>query len=145
MVSRFAAHFRACLGLLVLGIAGCGNDLGNRQEISGVVTLGGQPLDGGAIEFTPLEIPHSDGAQTKSGAPIMQGKYIIPAGQGLVPGKYRVRITAGTPTPQAAPGELPGPTFGPPSKERIPADYNTQSQLEATVTSGRNEFDFQIP
>jgi hypothetical protein len=145
MVSGSAIHIRTCLGLLILGIAGCGDDLGNRQEVSGVVTLQGQPLDDGAIEFTPLESQQPDGVETKSGAPIVQGKYVIPQGQGLAPGKYRVRITAGTPDPPPQPGELPSPTFGPPPQERVPAEYNTQSRLEATVTSGANTFNFEIP
>lgn len=142
MVSGDPVPIRVCLGILLLGIAGCGDDLGNRQEISGAVTLQGRPLGDGSIEFTPLE-PSAE--ETKSGAPIVQGKYSIPREQGLAPGKYRVRITAGTPTPELAPGELPGPS-GPSSVERIPAAYNVNSKLEETVIpSGPNTFNFEIP
>jgi hypothetical protein len=75
----------------------------------------------------------------------VQGQYEIPREQGLVPGKYRVRITAGTPTPPIAPGELPGPSGGT-SKERIPAKYNVRSDIEATVTAaGPNTFNYEIP
>lgn len=144
MVVGRAVPSWACLGILVLGIAGCADELGDRQEISGVVTLQGQPLDGGSIEFTPLDSPQPGGVETRSGAPIVQGKYVVPRAQGLVPGNYRVRITAGTPTPDLQPGELPGPT-GAPSKERVPAKYNTQSQLEATITSGPSTFNVEIP
>lgn len=134
------------LGLLVGGIAGCSDDLGGRKDVSGMVRLSGQPLDDGAIEFSPLTPAAAGETDTKSGAPIVQGKYTIPRQNGLLPGKYRVRITAGTPTQGPKPGELPGPSGGPPAKERVPAKYNTASELEVTVTvSGPNTFDFDIP
>ena len=131
---------------LVLGaVAGCSDTAGRREAVEGMVTLKGQPLDDGAIEFIPLEAPPPGEPETKSGAPIMAGKYEIPQAQGLVPGKYLVRITAGTPGEQPEPGELPGPSGGA-SRERIPADYNVNSRLEATVTpSGPNKFDYEIP
>ncbi len=141
MRSLFAT---AMLGCTLL--SGCGDDVGGRQEIAGTVTLQGQPLDDGSIEFTPLGAPQAGTTETRSGAPIMAGKYNIPREHGLVPGHYRVRISA--PTSVATPGEdeLPGPTFGPPPKERVPAGYNVNSKLEATVRdSGLNTFDFAIP
>jgi hypothetical protein len=126
-------------------LAGCSDQAGNRREIAGKVTLKGQPLDQGSIEFTPLEPPPGGDPETKSGAEITNGRYEIPREDGLVPGKYLVRITSGTPTPPLAPGELPGPS-GAPSRERIPAQFNVRSQLERTVTeSGPNQFDFDIP
>jgi hypothetical protein len=133
------------LGLAVAGLTGCSDDLGAREEVSGMVRLGGEPLDNGAIEFTPLEPAEPGQMDTKSGAPLVQGRYTIPRANGLAPGKYRVRITAANATDGPKPGELPGPS-GPPAKERVPAKFNTQSELEATVTSsGPNTFDFEIP
>lgn len=137
----------ACIGVgaLLCGIAGCGDELGPRQEISGSVRMGGQPLDEGAIEFMPLAPAAAGEIDTQSGAPITQGKYTIPRANGLMPGKYRVSITSAGPTEGPKPGELPGPS-GPSPKERVPAKYNTDSELEATVTSaGPNTFDFEIP
>jgi hypothetical protein len=122
-------------------LAGCSEDLGNRQPIEGQVTLGGQPLDGGAIEFTPLEDTQE---QTRSGAPITAGKYSIPRENGLLPGKYRVRITAGTEAEPLPAGELPGPT-GPGGKERVPPEFNIKSEIEANVTTGTNMFNYDIP
>jgi hypothetical protein len=129
--------------LMWVMVSGCSNDFGDRQEIEGLVTLKNQPLDDGSIEFTPLEPPPGK-PETQSGAQITGGKYSIPRAQGLVPGKYRVRITAAAPETPLSAGELPGPG-GPPAKERIPPEYNVNSKQEVTVTSGPNTFNFDIP
>jgi hypothetical protein len=143
-VSRYGLTPIIFFGLL-LCLGGCSDDLGDRLAVNGAVTLKGQPLDQGSIEFIPLDQPAAGEAETKSGAPIEQGQYEIPRAHGLVPGKYRVRITAGTGTPPLAPGELPGPSAAS-SKERIPAKYNVKSDIEATVTSsGPNTFNYEIP
>jgi hypothetical protein len=119
---------------------GCSDELGNRQPVEGQVTLGGQPLDSGSIEFTPLD----EKVGTKSGGEIKAGKYSIPRENGLIPGKYRVRITAATEADRLAPGELPGPT-GPGGKERVPPEFNIKSEIEANVTTGTNTFNYEIP
>src|SRR5688572_16887341 len=118
------------LALLLLA-GGCGDSSGGRQEISGAVTLQGQPVDGGMIEFHPLD-KSLDRLVTKSGALITDGKYLIAKDQGLVPGKYRVIISWGDPK---TPAEEDGGT-GPKnifSKELIPADYNIETKQEVEV------------
>ncbi len=126
--------------LLLIPISlGCGGN-GGRMPISGVITLKGKPIAEGVIEFV------SDGM--KSGTIISKGKYDIPADQGLVPGVYKVLITAGDGrTPVDSPDGLPGPTGANiVSKETIPAEYNTKSKQEVTVkASATNKFDFSIP
>src|SRR5947208_1033001 len=82
-------------GILLFGVslgtlAGCSGDPQNRQEITGEVTLTGQPIEDGIITFSPV-----DGQQTGDGASIIKGKYKIPREKGLSPGKYRVSIIAG--------------------------------------------------
>ncbi len=129
------------LVLGVLCVAGCGGASDGRQAISGSVTLNGAPLEQGTIEFASV-----DGSQ-QSGGGITNGKYSVPAEQGLLPGKYVVRISS---TEEANPGAPLGPP-GPEAetvqnKQLIPPEYNTQSTLTAEVTEdGDNQFDFQIP
>jgi hypothetical protein len=125
-------------------VAGCMNDYGGRKEIKGSVTLKGVPLDDGVIDFQPV-----GDAVTKEGAMITQGAYIIQREHGLVPGKYRVSITAGDGRTRAGanPDEPPGPTGANiVSKDRVPPEYNVNSKQEVEVTAkGPNVFDFKIP
>ncbi len=120
-------------------LSGCGNSDG-KLAISGTVTLKGQPLDDGIIEFSSTA--------TRTGASITKGKYTIPAANGLAPGKYKVHITAGDGrTPADSPDGMPGPTGANIiSKDRVPPEFNTKSTIEVTVTNkGPNVFDYAIP
>lgn len=126
--------------LLLGSITGCGAGNNGRLPVSGVITLKGEALDDGTIEFSSSSV--------KSGASIIKGKYSMPADQGLSPGKYKVIITAGDGrTPADSADGMPGPTGANiVSKDRIPAEYNTNSTQEITVTdAGPNKFDFTIP
>jgi hypothetical protein len=124
---------------LMLVVCGCAGDPQNRQAVSGKVTFKGQPLDHGKIEFSPLA-----GQTTLMGAAIHNGEYNIPAKQGLSPGWYKVMVNA----PQGAdlnPSGPPGSDPGLPPTERIPARYNSKSDLKAEVKKGDpNVFDFPL-
>jgi hypothetical protein len=131
---------------IVLSIlaGGCTNDYGGRQEVKGTIKLKRAALDSGTIEFIPLD---GDRA-TQSGAVIANGSYEIPRASGLMPGKYRVILTAGDGRTRASnPDEGPGPTGANiVSVDRIPAEYNVNSKQEVEVTkAGPNVFDYDIP
>jgi hypothetical protein len=130
------------VAILLLFTAGCEN-AGSREEISGMVTLKGQPLDEGWIEFLPQNNA-TDQLVTKSGATITEGKYLIRPEQGLVPGKYRVIISSGDKKVMEDDGGTgPKNIF---SKERIPADYNAETkQVVEVKKEGPNKFDYVIP
>jgi hypothetical protein len=129
--------------LFAIGLAattGCGPRT-DRLELSGHVTLDGQPLDSGSIRFT------SQGSQKlmASGAVITGGEFNIPREKGLPPGTYSVEVSApDTSAPlvsqPAAPGE---PRLPPTAPERIPAEYNENRSIEVTV-DGDNHFRFDI-
>jgi len=133
-----------CLGLFALA-CGCGPNYGGRKEVKGTVKLKGWPIDDGIINFFPA----SGDAATKSGAQIVKGEYKIPAEFGLLPGKYRVSITAGDGRTRAdAPADQPpGPTGANiVSKDRVPKEYNIESKIDADVTAkGPNVFNYDIP
>ena len=121
-------------------LAGCSADDTDAIPVSGQVTFQGQPLDQGFIEFTPLNEAHR-----LSGAAINQGEYSLPANQGLSAGKYQVRVTSTVGGAEVDPDEPPGESDAV-ARERIPADFNTQTKQEVEVTkSGENKFDFKIP
>lgn len=142
-------------GLSVVFAAGCTENYGGRQEISGTVTLKGQPIqDGALIVFAPL-----DGQDTGANAGIANGAFTIPRENGLKPGKYLVRVTAGDGVTAVNPLDEeaqdaeaePGPGGGRGntniiSKELVPKDWNVNSKQQVTVTAdGPNAFDFDIP
>jgi hypothetical protein len=121
--------------------AGCKGPYSERKEISGTIKLGGEPLNGD-IEFEPLE-----NQATKSGTTIFNGEYRILQRDGLVPGKYLVRITAGDGVTPANPEDIAGPSStNIVSKDRIPDDWGVKSKQEVTVTKeGPNKFNYDIP
>ena len=140
---RYQRFWSGCLVLcLVVTWCGCGpgNPLG-RRAISGSVTLDGAPLDQGSIQFSPQQQQGGVG----SGAVISNGGYTIAADKGLPPGKYLVRIFSAeqpdVPVPKGPPGSVPIP----PATERIPPEYNANSDKIVEVTAaGSNQFDFDI-
>jgi hypothetical protein len=132
-----------------VGCSGGGDDL-PRQPVSGTVTLGGQPLAEGRIQFEPA----SPEAKTPAGGEIKDGAFSIPRDQGPTPGDYRVMITSSAARAtgvDTSPGAEPPagskakmPKIGP-SPELIPKQYNSKTTLTAKVESGKsNTFDFPL-
>lgn len=151
MEPRFA-RLIGSLGLaLSMGLVGCGSgDELPREPVSGTVTLGGQPLAQGRIEFEP----NSPEAKTPVGGMIKDGTFKIPRAEGPTPGDYKVMITASAP---AAPGvdtspgaeapkgsKVKAPQLGP-YPELVPKEYNSKTTLTAKVEAGKNNaFEFPL-
>ena len=140
---------RLGLGLLlaIALIAGCSDSYDGRMEVSGKVSLKGQPApDGAIVMFEALDNQDTGGNVTCTG-----GEYLLPRPVGLKPGRYLVRITAGdgrTPVNPTDPNAPPGPTGGSNivSKDLFPPDWNVNSKNEITVTAdGPNKFNFDVP
>jgi hypothetical protein len=114
----------------------------NRLKIEGEVTLSGNPVHSGNIEFEPAG---SQTERTQSGSLITNGKYSIPAQKGLVAGEYRVRISvmeevAGSrvdnPDPMLAKVEY---------KDIAPPQFGSQTTQKVTVEADKiNKFDFKM-
>lgn len=125
------------LAACLLSTAGCENT-GGKLAVSGTVSLQGEPLSKGTITFL---LPD---AQTPTAEALIEnGKYSLPAVSGLLPGKYRVRISAIEEFP-ITPEEYAAGKQPPPNRERIPAKYNTDSQEMVEVAKGQSQFDFKI-
>jgi hypothetical protein len=132
-----------CCLCVVLVASGCSEDdpLG-RQAISGKVSLKGQPLVQGQIQF----VPEAESGGIFNGAQIHDGTYSLEQQDGLPPGKYRVRINSSEGSAEVDPNQPPGEPTPPTAVERIPADFNSKSTKVIEVTAdGDNEFDFEIP
>lgn len=133
-----------CFGLLLAlaGLIGCADDYAGREPVSGTVTLKGEPLSHASISLVPLE-----NQDTQAGCEVSGGRFDIPRKDGLKPGKYLVRVTAGdgkTPADDEAAG--PGGNTNIVSVDLIPADWSEASKQEVVVKAGeKNVFTFAIP
>jgi len=127
---------------LAVALAGCSDPYSGRMELSGTITLEGQPLKDGRIDFYPI-----DGQDTQSGCLIEKGEYRIERKNGVKPGKYLVRISSGdgrTPTNEEAGN--PGGSTNIISVDRIPEEWNTASKQQIEVKADDpNQFNFEIP
>ena len=141
-MSRRAFFFGSLVSVIALGtLSGCSHPR-NRQEITGEVRFKGEAVEDGYINFAPL-----DGQETGDGAQIVKGKYQIPQGKGLSPGKYKVTIYAGNGLSGQGDASPDSPNAGLKlPRERIPPAYNENSKLVREVMKGgTNKFDFDIP
>jgi hypothetical protein len=134
---QFAFVFGAAAAAIGCLCGGCNDSSNGRLEVAGSVTLNNVPLDQGVITFYDPA-----GNHPSSGAAIVDGKYLLPAGKGLLPGDYKVAIdsadaTGETASPVQYSMRIP--------VSRIPSKYNGETLLSAEVTSaGANQFDFDL-
>lgn len=126
------------LALACVLAAGCGRGSKLRRlPLAGSVTFAGQPVEDGLIEFIPVEATPGP----SFGGMVKAGRYDVPAAQGgHEAGTYRVQITssrvsAKTLTVNTQVFRPDGAEMEVPVMENlIPAKYNVQSTLRATIT-----------
>jgi hypothetical protein len=135
---------RSGLGILAVLMAllvGCGSKEKERKAVSGTVKVKGVPLTSGMIQFLPTA---ESTATTQATAGILEGKYELPASQGLEPGKYQVRITARG-APKGQKGRRPPETTRTGKRKQSSQGINAETPLECEVTpDGSNTFDFDL-
>jgi hypothetical protein len=120
------------VGLLVLACGCGGTDLG---QVTGKVTMNGQPLANVEVEFQP-----ADNGRPSSGVTNAEGVYELQFSsqeKGALIGEHTVRINA-------AEGGDGDDEENPAKPTVIPAKYNTQSTLKKTVNSGQQTIDFDL-
>ena len=129
---------RVTLGAAVCGVLllGCNAESGPpRAEVTGTVTLDGEPVQGAIVEFTP----EVEGATTSYGGTDASGHYRMLFGTdrtGVAIGRNRVRIT----TDDRA--HVGGQEYV--STELFPAKYNSKTELYRDVIEGDNILDFEL-
>jgi hypothetical protein len=143
---RRVAHPGGLAAVMLVGLMGCGErDTLPREAISGTVTLDGQPLKEGVIQFMPSVTTTNQAVV--AGGPIRDGKFEVSRDQGPTPGGYSVTILSGDVGGGALPpGTAPGEgVANKPAREKIPAKYNAQTILTAEVKKGGpNTFQFDL-
>ena len=124
-------------GLLIL--LGCSRSAG-RQSLDGTVTFDGAPLAEGSIVF----LPQPGTKSPTCGGTISQGQFSITPAGGAACGAFRVEITAIHKTGKKVTDPKEGKLVDE-IEQFIPARYNQQSDLTATVSEeGPNRFDFAL-
>lgn len=128
---------------LVLNVvlAGCEGDgyaeLG-LVDVTGKVTLDGQPLANANVVFESADKRTASGVTDNSGHYKLMYDSETP---GVTPGPKTVRITVADVGVEGG-GVVEG--AAPAAKERIPAKYNRQSELKAEVSASNRTFDFEL-
>jgi hypothetical protein len=120
-------------------MVGCSGDP-NRAEVSGKVTLDGEPVSEGRIGFYPIQGNEGPSA----GAVILNGSYKVPASNGVWLGKNLVKINALRKTGKQVPSAYGGKNIIEETEEPIPPVYNDRSQLIHDVQPGSNRIDFEL-
>lgn len=138
MLYRSMSLVLLCLSVSLL-LAGCtGIEEPDLGQVSGVVKVDGTPTAGLVVLF----VPKGEGG-TSTGTTDAEGRYELSykdgVAKGAAIGEHSVRIT------RSNPGG--GPAGGPEGTtvEDLPARYNTNSELTATVKAGENPpIDFDL-
>ena len=131
--------------LLCLVIAGCGGSGIDLCTVTGTVTLDGTPLEGATVEFQPT----GEGGSPSYGQTDASGAYNLMFTydkEGATPGDHTVRIsktTGGEGDDDDDDGDDDDDDDGE-VQETLPAKYNSETTLTATVTDGKNVLDFAL-
>jgi hypothetical protein len=134
----------AFLSLLAVALAGCSESGPARAPIQGRVTLGGKPLTGGRIVFTP-SAPNQGPATS---ARIVNGEYALPLDEGPIVGKNRIQIEADLDLGFALDDEQAFARRGgkPLPPNPVPPEFNVRSTIVVDVIAGEeNSYDVTIP
>lgn len=127
--------------LALVCTAGCGKSSGlEKVEVSGVVTLDGQPVPNGEIRF----IPAAGTAGPISGGAIKDGAYAAKAKGGVPLGNHQVEIRAFRANAKSQ-GQAGSPGFeGGAAEQYLDKRYNEQTTLTATIDADTQTKDFQL-
>ncbi len=108
-------------------------------EVTGKITLDGQPLSGATVMFESPEGTYSFGETDSSGSYTMM---LNSEKSGVIPGPKTVRVVTGAVGDEAE-GTEDEEEEAAPAKETVPACYNKKSKIEIEVESSAT-FNFDL-
>lgn len=151
---NFKLRIQVLSGLiLLLVLPGCRQavDEEGRKNISGVITLDGQPVSEGNIRIVPVETQKRSGASlVGADKSFTDGKYSLLRDAGLFAGTYKVFISSSKYVDAKTGEDATDVQYtADPDKykslELIPQKYNKKSELTITVGEDKNQtFDFNL-
>ena len=130
---------RLLIGCAVLLVVGCGKP--KLAEVSGTVKLDGKPLADASVSFQPIgdgTLNPGAGSYAKTDA---NGHYVLTqmgGAKGALVGMHKVEISKTT-------NANPDDDRSRPTPEKVPARYNTKSELTCEVLpGGRDDANFDL-
>lgn len=132
---RSSLCVRLLICVLLVVVMGC-SDGGSVGTVRGEVTLDGQPLPKGHVEFIPI-----DGQAQTAGAMIVDGKF-----QAQIPvSKMRVKLHATKPSGKKYKAyDTPDTPWEDEMMEALPAKYNEKSDLQLEVKRGTQPVKYDL-
>jgi len=118
---------------VALAALGCQGD--KMIPVQGKVTLDGEPIEAGAIQFQPL-----DGSGPTAGSIITNGAY----NTAVPPGKMRVEIRASKSLGKRKEFDTPDSRMVDIIGEAVPSKYNSESTLTADIATKMGSLDFDL-
>ncbi|MEP3478498.1 MAG: hypothetical protein ABJZ55_04565 [Fuerstiella sp.] len=130
--------------LLMTAVIGCsGKDYEGelRHSLAGNITVDGEDVfEKGTISFLP---DATNGKARPAGGEVIDGKFEFSEGMGANGGSYRVQISWHKGTGKFAKDPDSGEEYEV-RVEGLPAKYNTKSELQVTIPSEDNRYDFDL-
>ena len=119
---------------VALSSVGCGSA---SNSVTGIVTLDSEPLAEALVQFTPLDAE----GRIALGKTSADGTYELQSSRDVTDvaaGTYRVTITTSDVTGEDELGRVLR------SEEKVPAKYNSKTELTKEVIEGANKIDFDL-
>lgn len=119
-------------------LAGCSGDMKDEVEVTGSVTIDGEPVPSGTVTFVA-----TDGATPTGGGVIKDGKYVAK----VPPGEKTVMVLGNELVGREAESkDMPGSAMRDVYKTVTPPQYNAEHQtpLKATITESQEGVDFNL-
>ncbi len=122
---------------------GCDSSKHQLAPVSGIVTLDGEPLSDGVVNFQPMAGKNVNVGPGSNARTDEQGRFVmntIDDQPGAIVGKHRVRIYSFSPESPRV-----DDTDSEPPSERVPHRYNYRSKLTFDVPAeGTSEANFEL-
>ena len=146
MKRAFVAVGRAFVLLTAIAttaLVGCDQAVDGHYGVTGTATFGGKPMESGRISFQPT----TDVGASSAAAQITNGKFSIPAAQGLFPGEYSVVFSVEEKTGEKVLVHSDdGDDYEIETTEsHVPLDWGERSTQKITIEAGKNVFHFDVP
>ncbi len=114
-------------------VTGCSDN--SLSEVTGTVSVNGQPAEKGSISFIP-----ADGKAQTTGGEIKEGKYSVKVPPGMAKVQIRIPVVDGKKKLYNTPDSPVQDTL----KEVLPEKYNNKTELLFDVQPGKNEKNWDL-